>query len=100
MHLEHSSPAYAGPMWLVIYEFHELNNKKGFRGRHLLELVRSLSLEGSPEKLGLCDGYVVAELWSLKSGDIRANGLCCSSCHLWILVSIWGDTTGCHKSHG
>lgn len=47
LHPGHSSPAYASPMWLVIYEVCELNNKKGLGDRHLLEVVRFLSLGGA-----------------------------------------------------
>lgn len=67
MYPEHSSPASAGPMWLVIYKFRELNNKKGLGDRHLLEPVRFLSFGGSPEKLGLCDRHITAKLGSLKA---------------------------------
>lgn len=82
MYPEHSNPASAGPMWLVIYKSRELNNKKGFGDRHLLEPVRFLSFGGSPEKLGLCDRHIAAKLGSLKSSKIKANVLCCSPYHL------------------
>ena len=58
-------------MWLVIYEFLEVNNKKGLGASYLLALVRFLSFAGNAERLGLCDRHVAAKPGSLKSCESR-----------------------------